>query len=112
MVILQGANLLLRFVLELGALASLGYWGAHLGNGGAAKLLGGIGLPLLAAVVWGAFVAPQAAVSVPVWLHVLLEILVLGGAGAALFAAGLVRPGVLYSGLLLLNWFLLALWKQ
>jgi hypothetical protein len=53
--VIKNANLLLRFLLELCALAALGYWGFKTGGGMAAKVGLGIGAPLAAALVWGCF---------------------------------------------------------
>jgi hypothetical protein len=53
------ANDGLRFLLELAALASLGYWG-FAENDGVLRWVLGIGLPVLAAAVWGTFVSPKA----------------------------------------------------
>lgn len=46
-----------RFVLELCAVCALGYWGLQTGQNGLMKILLGLGAPLLAAIVWGTFVA-------------------------------------------------------
>jgi hypothetical protein len=53
------ANLTVAFLLELCALAALGYWGFRTASGPAAKAALGIGAPLLAAVLWGLFAAPS-----------------------------------------------------
>ncbi len=58
--LIKGANLALRFLLELCALGLLSYWGFKTGGGLIAKILLGICAPLMAAVVWGVFVSPQA----------------------------------------------------
>src|SRR4051794_27452061 len=58
---LTGANLALRFALELAALAALAYWGFHTGRTAIADVVLGLGAPLLAAVVWGVFAAPTSA---------------------------------------------------
>jgi hypothetical protein len=54
------------------------------------KIVFGLGAPLIAAVVWGAFVSPKAAVplSAPMWI--LVQAGVFGAAIAALAASG--RP--------------------
>ncbi len=80
------ANLLLRFVLELGALYGMGRFGWHAAHGWwryALCLL----LPLLAAAAWGTFAVPgdpsrsgNAPVVLHGWQRLLLE--------AAFFAAG------------------------
>lgn len=62
---MKAANLVLRFLLELGALAALGYWGLHTGSNELLHWLLGIGVPLLAAVVWGLFIAPRRRFDVP-----------------------------------------------
>ena len=54
--LIKGANLLLRFLLELCALGALGYWGFKTGSGLVAKIGLGIGAPLVVAVVWAMFV--------------------------------------------------------
>jgi hypothetical protein len=95
MAIAQSANLLVRFLLELCILGSLGYWGFQTHSGMLAKILLGLGAPLLAAIVWGAFVSPKAAVSLsaPVWI--LVQVGVFGAAMAALAAMG--RPALAWS---------------
>ena len=80
------ANDGLRFTLELAALASLGYWG-FAEHKGALQWLLGLGLPLLAAVVWGAFVAPKASRPTTDPARLLLELAVFGGGVAALWVA-------------------------
>src|SRR4051812_38142882 len=57
------ANLPLRFLLELGALAAIAVWGARTGGTTVARVALGAGLPLAVAVLWAAFVGPGAATS-------------------------------------------------
>jgi hypothetical protein len=85
---LRAANLGLRFLLELAALAALAAWGFHTGDSLAADIVLGIGAPLAAALVWGAFIAPRARFPVPLAVRVVLELLVFSGAVVALWAAG------------------------
>ena len=112
MAILRGANLALAFLLELCALAALGYWGFHTGRGTLAKLGLGLGAPLLAAVVWGLFVAPKAAVVVPRAVHLALEVAVFGLAALALYAAGQPRLALVFALVVVLNRVLIAVWGQ
>lgn len=84
----KSANLALRFLLELCALGALGYWGFVVGGSAFTKILLGIGAPLLAAVIWGLFVSPKAAVPLDLPLRLMPETLVFGSAVAALFATG------------------------
>lgn len=84
-------NLGLRFLLELAALGAFAYWG-WTEHSGALRLLWSIGLPLLAALMWGAFRAPRdhgkGLVAVPGVLRLLLEVVFFGGAVWCLFSAG------------------------
>lgn len=82
------ANLGLRFLLELSALGALGYWGFTLPFGWLGRIGLGIGAPVIAALIWGAFVSPKAAVPLPGEWRLVPEVLVFGAAAAALYAAG------------------------
>ena len=112
MMIIQSANLLLRFLLELSALGALGYWGFHTPNGVIAKLGLGIGAPLIAAVVWGVFVSPRAAVplSTPLWL--LVQAGVFGAAMAALLVSGRTSLAWALGLTVVINGVLMYVWGQ
>jgi uncharacterized protein DUF2568 len=47
LVLIKGANLLLRFLLELCALGALGYWGFKTGNAAITKTVLGVAAPLV-----------------------------------------------------------------
>ena len=73
-------NLALRFLLEMAALFSIGYWG-WVGHEGVLRIGLTLSLPLMAAVLWGAFRVPgdassggQPVVAVPGVLRLLLEL--------------------------------------
>jgi hypothetical protein len=105
---LRGATLTVRFLCELGAIAALGYWGFHTGDGAAAFAFG-FGAPAIAIAVWGVFVAPKAVRPVPLATRLVFEALVFGSAVAALVAAELpataVALGVFALGSSVLNAF-------
>ncbi len=86
--VIKGANLALRFLLELCALGALGCWGFKTRNGTLTKIVLGVGVPLVAAVVWGTFVSPQAPVGLLGLLVLVLQVLVFGSAAAGLVASG------------------------
>jgi len=56
---LRGANLLLRFLLELGGLLAAGYSGFTVMPGPILNWLVGIGLPLIMAAAWGIYRIPN-----------------------------------------------------
>ncbi|HYX85876.1 MAG TPA: DUF2568 domain-containing protein, partial [Gaiellales bacterium] len=82
------ANLALRFLLELAALAALAYWGFHTVAATVPQWAAGIGAPVAAAAAWGAVVAPKAALEVPGGVRLAVEAAVFGAAAVALAAAG------------------------
>lgn len=91
---MRPANDVLRFVLELCMLAALGYGGYEAGSNPVNYVLM-VALPLAAATVWGAFIAPKARhPAVDPW-RLALEIALFGAAGAALATAGQMRLAVI-----------------
>lgn len=102
------ANLTVAFLLELCALAALGYWGVHVGGGPLAMTLLGIGAPLLAAVLWGLFAAPKATFSVPT-AKLAVEVAVFGSAAAAVYATGHRVLAVAFTVLVVVNSILVRL---
>lgn len=83
-------NLILRFILEIAALIAQGYWG-WTQHEGIARLLLGIGIPLIFAALWGIFRVPgdpkDAPVAVPGVVRLLLEAAFFGAAVGLLIAA-------------------------
>ena len=84
---LRGVTLAVRFGCELAMLGALAYWGFQVGDGVGAWVLG-LGAPVLAAVVWGALVAPKARWPVPIPTRVVIELVLFGAAAGALAVAG------------------------
>lgn len=107
---MQALNYTIRFLLELCALAALGYWGFTIGQNLALKILLGLGAPLLAAVAWGAFVAPKARWPAREPWRLLVEVVVFGAASAALWASGHPLPAGLLAVVYIANrlWLVLS----
>jgi hypothetical protein len=84
-------NLALRFTLELTILYAYGYWG-WTQHAGVWRLVWGIGLPLVAAAIWGTFRAPydhgKGLMEVPGPVRLLTEWAMFALAVALLAAAG------------------------
>lgn len=110
--VVQSANLAARFLLELAALTALAFWGFHLSTPTLWRVVAGVGAPLVAAVLWGVFASPKAAISLPGPAVIAVQVLVLGSAVVALALAG--RPGLATAfGLVaVVNAVLLAWWHQ
>jgi hypothetical protein len=109
------ANAALMFFLELGVLASVGYWGFTLSPNWGIKLLAGLGGPALFIAAWALFGAGGGANAIyPLTglARAALEILWFGGGALALYASGLVTPAVVFSALFILNAVLRLVWKQ
>jgi hypothetical protein len=112
MEILKWANMGLSFLLELGMLAALGFWGFKTGQGWGMRILLGLGAPLLAGVIWGLFAAPKAQKRLQGLALTGLEIALLGAGVAALSAAGQFRLAWIYAVLLVINRIVWIVWKQ
>ncbi|WP_431875143.1 YrdB family protein [Amycolatopsis sacchari] len=93
----------LAFLLELLALAALAYWGFETGGGLPAKLLLGIGTPVVAAIVWSLFAAPRATFGLPLAGVLVVKAVVFGVAVAALCATGHVVPGAVFAVVVVAN---------
>ena len=85
--------LTVRFLCELAMLAALAYAGFELGDGGWGPVVG-LGLPVAAIAVWGAFVAPKARRPVPTVARLLIEVTLFGAAAVGLVLADQTALGV------------------
>lgn len=112
MELLKNINLALAFLLELCMLAALGYWGYTLDQGLAIRVIAGLGLPILAAVVWGVFMAPRASMPLPPLPHLVLEVVIFGLAIAALYAAGQIQLAAIFGIVYVINLALRYVWGQ
>jgi hypothetical protein len=110
--LLKGANLLLAFLLELCALGAFGYWGFTTGSTTLAKIGLGIGAPLVAAVVWGIFVAPRAVVPVGGLLRLDIQAMFFGSAALSLAATGHRTLAGAFVAIVVLNAILAHVWGQ
>lgn len=80
---IENINLAIRFLLEIGALLALGYWGFRTGSEVTRWILG-IGAPLLAVVTWALFVSEKPAVELSRPVQLGIEFVVMGTAAWAL----------------------------
>ena len=108
--LVRGINLGLAFLLELAALAALGYWGYCTGDSTFTSLLLGIGAPLLAAIAWGLFAAPKSVFRNRL-LAIATKAVVFGAAFLALASKDLPGLAVIFGALVIANLILLAYMK-
>lgn len=109
---LKMLNLAIRFLLELCMLAAVGYWGFKAQSGWILKILLGIGLPVLIAVLWGTFLAPKATRPLSGVSFLTLELVLFSMGTIALFASGKPVLGWIYTIVLIVNKSLIFVWKQ
>ena len=100
-------NLLLRFLLELAALAAFALWG-WLQSDGWTRYLLAAGLPVLASAVWGVFRVPddpgRAPVAVPGPVRLLIEAVFFGAATLALSGTGRPATAIIFAGATVLQY--------
>jgi len=109
---LKVLNLSIRFLLELFVLIAVGYWGFKTGTGWFFKVLLGIGLPALVAVIWGTFAAPKAAHRLHGLRLLGLEAAVFGSGVAALVATKNYSLAWAFAIIVILNRVLMFIWRQ
>ena len=112
MATIKFANLVLSFLLELGALAAFSFWGFHAGATFPWKIVLAISAPLLAAVLWGIFAAPRAVRPLPEPWHLLFALTFFTVAATALYASGQQRLGVVFALVVGVNEALAYTWGQ
>ena len=103
---ITSSNLAIRFGLELGSLAALGYAGFQTDRGWLVRVLVGVGAPRLAAAVWGMLVAPAASGRLPDPWRLIPEFAVFGSAAVALMLAGHPTWGAVFGAMTIVNSFL------
>ena len=101
------ANLALKFLLELAALAAFAYWGANTGSGAASIVLA-VAAPLVAIGLWAVLAAPKSQRRLPLAARVPFELAVFALAALALLAAGAATAAAVFALLVIVNVALLA----
>ncbi|HET8908617.1 MAG TPA: YrdB family protein [Ktedonobacterales bacterium] len=109
---LKGINLGLAFFVELAALAALGYWGFTVGPNVVLKFVLGLGAPALAVVIWAFFGAPRSSMQLQGVAYLALQALVFGSGALALVAAGQRGLGITYAIVAFVNSAAAAIWRQ
>lgn len=109
---IRAANLALKFVLELAALAALAYGGANAGAGPAASILLAIALPALMIVLWARFAAPRSQTRLHTRARMPFELGVFAVAALVLAAGGRPVAAGAFAALAVVNAVLLTAFGQ
>ena len=110
--LLKSANLGLALLLEIAALAALCYFGFVVETSWLGKIGLGIGLPVVAIVIWALFGAPASQRRLKGFPFLLLQIVWFGSAIVALFFAGQPVLAIIFALLFVLNTSLAYAWNQ
>jgi quinol-cytochrome oxidoreductase complex cytochrome b subunit len=112
MALLKSANLALAFLLELCMLAAFAYWGTQTGSGFLMQLVLGVGVPILAIVIWGVFLAPKSTRRFTGIPYIVLKFIIFGLAALALAVVGQQTLAIIFAIVVLVNIGLGYVWKQ
>ncbi|MHA2427949.1 MAG: YrdB family protein [Candidatus Hermodarchaeia archaeon] len=103
-------NLAVRFLLEISALVAMAAWGWRQGDSATPFLLG-LGIPLIAAIMWGTFAVPddpsrsgRAPVPVPGIVRLALELAFFAFGAWALYDIGHTTWGVVMGVLVVIHY--------
>lgn len=91
---LSGFVLTVRFLTELALLAGLAVAGARLGAGIVLRIVDAVLLPVVAAALWGLFIAPRAPRRLSEPTRFVVEFVLFAAAGVALALSGWLVVGV------------------
>jgi len=106
----KDANLVLRFLIEVTALAIFAYWGWKAGSG-AMRWAIALGAVAAAVVVWALFVSEEPTIAIPRSLQFVIELAVWAAAGTALYAAGHARLAIAFVGVAVASGVLNYVWE-
>jgi hypothetical protein len=104
-------NLALRFLLEILALVSVGYWGWNTASGWLRYVLALV-IPLVISILWATFRVSaespggKAPVAVPGWVRLLLEAAVFAFATWGLADAGARLAAVVFAGVVIIHYLM------
>ena len=109
---IKSANLALRFLLELCALAATAYRGATGERPHGRPILLAVAAPVTVGVVWVPFVAPGATIHTRPVTRFLVELAVFAAAASALLRRGRVALAAVLGLCYAVNRALMAVWDQ
>jgi hypothetical protein len=109
---LKNMNLALVFLLEVAMLAAFACFGFISGPDLLVKLILGLGLPILIALIWAFFGAPRSKRRWQGAAYWLLRIVLFGAAAVALYFAGLPILALIFALVAVFSFTLVRIWGQ
>lgn len=109
---LKTTNLALSFFLELIMLAAFSYWGFYGEKSIWIKWLLGIGIPLMVAIVWGLYLAPNSKRRLNITAGGIVSSVLFLGAAIALYQTGYSALAIILAIIMIFNRISSLLWKQ
>ncbi|GAA3821647.1 YrdB family protein [Streptomyces coacervatus] len=108
----KAANLGVLFLIELGALAAVGYWGFTRDVATPLAWLLGLGAPAVLIVLWALFGSQKASHKTRGAVRVGFELLWFGAGVAALLAAGAAGWAIAFAAVCAVSKTLAVIWRQ
>jgi hypothetical protein len=112
MEVFKSLNLALSFLLELAMLVAFGYWGFNTGDSTLLHWILGLGIPIVAIIIWSIFNAPMSKRRLPRIPRTILEVVMFSLGALALAAAGQTTWAIIFAVLIVINQILLYIWQQ
>ena len=112
MAALKGINLALAFLLELVMLFAFVYWGFQTGDSAVVHWLFGLGLPIIAIIIWSIYNAPQSKRRLPRTPRTILEVVMFGLGALMLAVAGQTTWAVIFVIFIVINQIGIYIWQQ
>jgi hypothetical protein len=93
-------------------LVAFGYWGFHTGDSTLIHILFGVGLPVIAIIIWSIYNAPMSKRRLPRTPRTILEVVMFGLGALMLAIAGQTTWAVVFVVLIVVNQILIYIWQQ
>lgn len=106
----KAINMGVSFLLELAMLVALGIWGFAVG--GNAQWVLGLGLPAIAVVFWGMWMAPNSSHRIAFPWRPMIALALFLLASVALWVSGHHTSGIVMGIVSVMNSFFVFLWRQ
>ncbi|GGG85508.1 YrdB family protein [Paenibacillus radicis (ex Gao et al. 2016)] len=103
-------QLSVRFVLELVLFIGLAYWGFQIEGSVLLQIVAGLGLPAVAAFVWGKLLSPKRTVKLDLAWRLLIEFALMGAAFVCYYDLGYHGFAIFFGIVQVVNRTCIAIW--